>query len=121
VSRRWLPPILWAVFIVVITSLPASAVPEVGGVPTGTDKLVHLGVYAILGWLSVRAAWTPERGWRAWLLTILIIAALAATDEWLQRYSPGRTPNIWDWIADVTGATIGVTIGVLLRRREPGK
>ena len=49
---RWLPVAVWAGVILAGTSIPT--VPAAA--PTGSDKLVHLGMYAILGVLALRAA-----------------------------------------------------------------
>jgi VanZ family protein len=120
VTRRWVPPLLWAVFILVLTSIPGSAVPDVGDVPSGTDKLVHGTIYGILGFLTARALREPgaRRPWRHYLLALLGIAVLALLDEWHQTFIPGRDMDLFDWVADVVGATIGMSAGVLLRRRE---
>ncbi len=116
--RRWLPPVLWAAFILVLTSLPGSVVPDVGNVPSGTDKVLHAAIYAVLAWLLVRVFDPSGLDWTKYLLLMLGIAMFAAADEWHQSFIPGREPSFGDWVADVAGAAVGVTIGVLSRRRE---
>ncbi len=117
-SRRWLPPLLWAAFILVLTSLPGSAVPDVGNVPSGTDKALHATIYGVFGWLMVRAFDPTRLNRTRYLLLLVGIAIFAAADEWHQSLIPGREPSSWDWVADMTGAAVGMTIGVLSRRRE---
>ncbi len=117
-SRRWLPPLLWAAFILVLTSLPGSAVPDVGNVPSGTDKVVHATIYAVLGWLSVRAFDPTRLNCAKCAIVVAGIALFAAAGEWYQLLIPGREPDVWDWVADLIGAVLGVTMGVLTRRRE---
>jgi VanZ family protein len=114
------PPLLWAVFIFVLTSIPGSAVPDVGDVPSGTDKLVHAVIYGVLGFLTARSLWEPAGGRPRWhyLLALLGIAVLALLDELHQTFIPGRDMDFADWVADVVGAAIGLSAGVLLRRRE---
>lgn len=109
---------LWAAFILALTSLPGSAVPDVGNVPSGTDKVLHATIYSVFGWLCVRALDPSRFRWTSCLLVMVGIAIFAAADEWHQSLIPGREPSVWDWVADVTGAAVGVTFGVLSRRRE---
>ena len=114
-ARRWLPPALWAAFILVLTSIPSP--PETpGGIPH-LDKLVHFALYAGLGWLSTRALRTPRPMTLVTLLVVLVV--FAAFDEWHQRFIPGRFPEFADWIADVCGATLGaVAYAALFGRRR---
>jgi VanZ family protein len=116
-ARRWLPPALWAAAILVLTSIPN---PDVGstGFP-GADKLVHLVLYLVLGWLAIRASGDGAAGARV-LSTVVAIALFAAADEWHQRWIPGRGPDLLDWGADVLGGIVGVAAArLLLSRREP--
>ncbi len=94
-ASRWTPPALWAVVILVLTSIPN---PNFGAVAvTGADKAVHLGMYGVMGWLTLRAAWRPvtarRLAWRlAWRLSsaaFLGVAAMAAVDEWHQNVHTG--------------------------------
>jgi len=101
--RRWLPPILWAAVILLLTSIP---VPQTVSVPSG-DKLAHLILYGVLGFLSVRAAWKPEASTWTLVVVLLAIAAFAAIDELHQGVVADRTPDHLDWYADVVGATLG--------------
>lgn len=114
-GRRWLPPILWAALVLAVSSIPASGLPSVG---TG-DKLPHLGLYAVLGWLTARALDRPVPRWPALALAALAIALFGAIDEWHQRFIPGRHPEGADWIADLIGASLGLLgFRVAAARRE---
>ena len=46
--------------------------------------------------------------------------SVAALDELLQGYIPGRNMDLFDWFADAAGVAVGVTLGVLtgLRARK---
>ena len=112
-ARRWLPPALWAALIVVLTSIPSP--PDApGGIPH-LDKVVHLVLYAGLGWLAARAVGT--RNPRALALVVLAIAVFAGVDEWHQQFF-ARDPSIADWIADVLGASAGTLVALRVRRVE---
>ncbi|MGQ0764894.1 MAG: VanZ family protein [Gemmatimonadota bacterium] len=114
---RTLLVVLWAALILILTSLPASTVPEASPFPH-FDKLVHGSLYAVLAVLALRV---DRRGGRtsAQAPTILfLVACFAAIDEWHQRLVPGRQPSWGDWSADVLGATVGAVLFQLSRTRR---
>lgn len=117
---RWGPPIIWAAVILTLTSLPASEFAPVGAFAfPGADKLVHFAMYGVLGALVARATGpTPSR---KTLGAVLVgVAAFAAADEWHQTFVPGRSPDVLDFAADLTGATAGyAALTYMLRRRVP--
>jgi len=87
------------------------------------DKVAHAGLYTILGatlgYGKHHAVPSPPH----WVL-IGIGALYGATDEWHQGFVRGRTPDGGDWLADVTGVTLGyvallLILGWLGRRRQP--
>ena len=113
--RRWLPPILWAALILLLTSIP---VPQTVSVSSG-DKLAHLILYGVFGFLTVRSAWRPDAPARVLLIVLIGISAFAALDELHQSLLGGRTPDHLDWYADVVGATLGgIAATARLRWRE---
>jgi VanZ family protein len=117
---RWAPAALWVAVIFTLDSVPH---PERIAPRTfeGFDKIVHFSLYAILAVLVHRAlASTPSlRLTRGTLVTAFIaVAALAAFDEWHQHFIPGRSEDPTDWLADATGATAGLMIADLARRRR---
>jgi VanZ like family len=71
------------------------------------DKLMHYGAYTGLAFLSV-LAFERRRGIAVALSMILLGAAI----ELGQHYSPGRTPDLDDAIAN----SIGVCSGIVLAR-----
>lgn len=112
---RWAPPGAWASLILVATSVPISdalaALP-----PTGTDKLVHLAMYAVLAWLVSRAVATRSLG--AALAVLAVVSLFGAADEWHQRFIPGRSSDPVDWVSDSIGAAVGVLAFQTARRRR---
>lgn len=73
------------------------------------DKICHTIAFAtgaaILGW-ALRQT-TSLSALAIFLLTIAIISLYGATDEWHQKFTPGRSAcDLWDWLADTTGATL---------------
>lgn len=112
-GRRWLPPVLWAALILVLTSMPAPADVAVG-IPHG-DKIVHFFLYAVEGWLVARALRTRRAG--ALAAALLAIAAFGALDEWHQQFFV-RTPDLLDWVTDMIGASVGIVAASRVRDVE---
>lgn len=114
-ARRWLPPTLWAAFTLVLTSIPGADIPVV---PLhDVDKVVHLVLYGTLGFLAVRAVTPPRRPTRAAILVLVAIACFAALDEIHQRFIPGRSMELFDWVADTLGAAAGGGLALATARR----
>lgn len=100
--RAWGPPLAWAAAIFWASSRPSVGIHLVGGL----DKVVHFGVYAVLGALLARAwTWPPGVIAAGWLYGL--------SDEFHQTFVPGRTAEAADWIADA----LGVMVGLFLYRR----
>ncbi len=108
--------IMYCVVIFYLSSL--SHVPGISSLPGGTDKIIHMGEYAVLSYLSwnalgmIRAL--PLRISATWTGT----TAFALSDEIHQMRTPGREADFWDWLADVTGITL-VLVVVAVRRKKP--
>jgi VanZ family protein len=109
---RWLPPALWAAALLAATSWPNPRLPAVHA----GDKVVHVGLYACLAWLAVRAAGAGAA--RAPVARVIAaVAAFGAFDEWHQRFIPGRSTSAADWAADLAGAALGALAGAAAARR----
>jgi VanZ family protein len=103
--------------ILTLTSIPAPDFAPVGAFAfPGADKLVHAGMYGVLGALLARAVGgaTPPRTLGRLLLGVLLFAVV---DEWHQRFIPGRSADALDVVADVAGATVGFAAAARLLRR----
>ena len=78
------------------------------------DKVVHFTMYAVLAGLltvSFRVKWPLLR---SLVVAITIVAAFGAVDEWHQRFIPGRTTDVVDWVADTIGGASGMLAATLL-------
>jgi len=111
-AASWASAIFWA-------SSQPNPFPFVPEGILSHDKLLHAAAYAVLGAL-VGAAITASQlaPPRAIALAALLAAAYGATDEWHQRYVPGRTADPADLAADAAGAIAGAAVGVRAARRR---
>jgi VanZ family protein len=100
--------------IVVLAHLLALYWPRVGlqGPATWTDKVVHVLLFAAPV-LAAHAARVPALSW-----VVAAFAVHAPLSEWLQQSMlPNRSGDAWDAVADLAGVVLGVTLGVVGRRR----
>ena len=96
--KRWLPPLAWAVAIFAASSIPGDSMPAPG--LFRYDKLIHAAVFAVLGALCQRAG-------RRLPLSFALATGYGALDELHQRYTPNRSPEVADVVADGLGALVG--------------
>lgn len=101
----WGPAALWAAVLFLLSELRGTSV----SLPADTDKLVHGGLYLILG-LSL--AWGKATIGSGVPVVVLLLMGVGygALDEWHQSFVPGRDVSVGDWVAD----SIGVMLGLLL-------
>lgn len=103
--------------IFVLSSIRLS-LPKIPLIPS--DKVAHLLVYGVLGFLLGRAA-GRSWGWswkRAAFFAVVVSSAYGASDEWHQSFVPGRSVEAADWATDTIGAALAQI--PLLYRRKPG-
>ena len=106
----WLPVVLYCAAIFIQSSFPS---PETIPSLPGSDKLLHVAAYAILGGLFFRAYRTSRRGNRirhaAWV-SVLFAACYGISDEVHQYFVPERSADWLDAAADIVGSFAGVMI-----------
>jgi VanZ family protein len=105
---RWLPPIALAVMIFMASSRSHVAGPHI----RGGDKVAHFAVYGLLATLVIRAMRSAEERLRgpAALMAVVVASLYGITDEWHQSFTPGRSVEVADWLADTSGAALAVTL-----------
>lgn len=113
----WLPVILYCGLIFIQSSYPSTQ--TLTRFPHA-DKLVHAGVYALLGFLFYRAFQTTKI--RKSIALLVIISAMASSvygisDEIHQYFVPSRTASIADVLADVLGSVTGALGAQIILRR----
>ncbi len=86
------------------------------------DKVAHMVEFAILGFLSQRAARLTWRGgfrdsvWLGRGVVLVCGMAIAGLDELLQSMVPGRVTSAADFLSDVLGLVLGLILDLQLRR-----
>lgn len=115
--RNQLPAILWALLIFGLSSIPGPKMPEFAfEIP---DKVEHASVFFFLSLFVYRAFRYQQR--YPWLSTYSLLISLALTvvygalDETHQIFVPGRDPDVFDFLADGTGAALFVALEHILR------
>lgn len=113
--RRLWPAITWALFVLFITGMPGSYIPKIIGFWDwiSADKLVHLFIFAALGFLILfgfREQYLQSK--RRYLyvsLVLLVTFGYGVITEVMQNYVfIGRDGNVFDTLADALGGIIGI-------------
>jgi VanZ family protein len=121
-TRLWLwgPPLLYMTLIFHFSS-QSDPLPEL--TEHVWDKVLHTIEYVGLAMLVFRALSGEGLGlWACAALTVLIVSAYGASDEWHQLFVPLRSADPYDWLTDTMAGAIGAAVSVaastLLRRRR---
>ncbi len=105
-KMRWIPVLAYAGLIFYLSS---RAWPTPSMLPLGADKVVHVLMYAVLGFSLLWAL--RSTGLKYSRYAVLIAASIAALygalDEFHQSFVPGRNASIYDFVADGIGSTAG--------------
>ena len=113
--RYWLPVIVYAGFILYLSSLPI----RIKQVPFPYyDKVFHFfeyGIYAGLWYRALRMTTRLPSSGRGWTgtATFLICSMFGVGDELFQAFMPYRVSDIYDVAADASGAFVAVSLAVL--------
>lgn len=99
--RGWLWPALLATVIVCASGRGQVAAPNI----VNFDKAAHFAIYGLLATLVARNGFVPGRTW----VPIVAVSLFGLTDEWHQSFTPGRSVELVDWVADTLGAIVAVT------------
>lgn len=83
------------------------------------DKAVHLILFGVLFLLFMIPVWKSgftRRKKRNWLIFIAFAASLwGIITEIIQHYFvPGRTFDLWDWVADTIGVLLSIFVVLFL-------
>lgn len=108
--KYWFPVVLYCCIIFGVSSIPGKELPESVSL---SDKLIHMTEYAILAGLMARAvAADNQKPWLMliWVIAVAFVAFYGVTDEFHQSFVAGRTSDLNDWVADLTGGSLGAAL-----------
>lgn len=110
--KKYIFPVLWMIVIFALSSIPGSELPK-SPIPC-IDKLAHLFLYTILGFL-----WARVLGKKA-VLIISIGIIFGFLDEIHQIFVPYREFSLFDLLFDAIGVCLGMLCHLLLKRSQSG-
>jgi VanZ family protein len=110
--RYQAPVLLWMALIFIASSIPSGSFPD--GSLFRYDKLIHLVIYGVLGFLMHRALSRQSRfpllaRWAA-LWSVFFCVLYGVSDEFHQSFVPGRDMSGYDLIANTAGALLSAVI-----------
>jgi VanZ family protein len=134
---RYLPLVIWLVFISVASSdsfsanntsriigplvlwlFPNTSPETLAAIHFIVRKIAHFTEYAILAYLAARAFRTSPRlalANRWFVAALALVVVYALLDEYHQAFVPSRTASIYDSFIDMSGGLITL---VILRHRS---
>jgi len=118
IENKWsykyvLPALFYAALIFFLSSLPSSAIPNLG-ISFG-DLIIHFFEYSVFGYLVALAVMqSPSKiNWRNFLIVMFIGSLYAASDEYHQSFVDGRFSEVSDFLADSAGFILGLAMFVV--------
>ncbi|NLT50987.1 MAG: VanZ family protein [Ignavibacteria bacterium] len=113
----YLPLVLYWLIIFIGTSIPGGSIPSIGV----SDKFKHFAAYFILTIMLSIAFSLQEKllfiKKHVILSSLFVASSYGVIDEIHQSFIPGRSCDLYDWIADFIGAVLGVvTYNCLFKR-----
>lgn len=118
---RWGPVLLYGMGIFLLSSIPARSFPQRWSSLWSYDKVVHAILFAGLAAVLYRALALSAAGARAailWIAAVVLASGYGVLDEIHQRFTPGRSSDPKDALADLIGASAGALVALLVYRRR---
>ena len=110
--KKFIPGIAWFFVVLVLICLPGKEIPKIDWL-TGInfDKLVHIGVFALLAvlfcWPFYNSSFGNKDRLRYFIKIAIATSIWGLTTEFIQRFLiSGRSFDLLDWAADSIGALI---------------
>lgn len=97
---------LWALAVMAVVFVASGRGQVAAPGIVNFDKVAHTLVFGLIATLIARSFRRRPWMWAA----ILFASAYGAMDEVRQSFTPGRSVEVDDWIADTLGACLAVTL-----------
>jgi len=105
-----LPVVVYMIIIFIASSLPEKKLPEIGF--EMNDKIIHIGEYFLLYLLFFLSFSNIEKdniiSKNLFTFSFILTVFYGITDELHQALVPGRSADIFDIVADIFGALLGI-------------
>ena len=106
---------LYCILIYWLSSQPTLPAPMLF---THQDKIHHMGAYFIMGILANRFFNDFfEKPTTCFIASLIFCSLYGISDEWHQSYVQGRESDVFDWLADTSGALIALVTIQLTKKR----
>ncbi len=118
------PWIAWITFLFIIMGVPGNYFPQVITLAEiiSPDKIVHFVLFGTLLFLLLRSFLIQYSGaYRSYIISAVLFFGIfvGALTEVMQHYVfVGRNGNIYDFIADMIGCLIGMSVYLIMRRKK---
>jgi VanZ family protein len=113
--KKFIPGIAWFFLVLLLICLPSKNLPDADDWlhKIYFDKWVHIGLFGILTLLFMYpigiSKIEPRAKWVLFLKIAIAVSVWGITTEFVQKYFvAGRSFDIYDWLADSTGAAIAL-------------
>ncbi len=116
--KYWFPVVLYCCIIFGVSAIPSRELPPSVFL---SDKLIHMLEYGVLAALFARAIrHSSQKKWplMIWAISLYFVSFYGITDEFHQSFVTGRSSDLVDWSADVTGGAIGAAAYLILRSKK---
>ena len=117
------PAIIWAIFLGVLMLLPSDSFPESSLLTY--DKAAHISVFLILtfllGWASLRVKKQTSLSAKQLGYVYILSFFYGTSLELLQNYVPGRSTDIYDFIANSLGGVLGLAVFYIFTQKKFAK
>lgn len=107
--RAYIWPILLAMAIFVVSGAQNLAAPDLG-FQFSKDKLAHFLVFGLLATAILRTPVLKNLRPRSLIIAALLTSGYGGFDEIRQSFTPGRSVEFADWLADTIGAIVAVLV-----------
>ena len=125
VIRQHLLKIIWSasvLFILVLTVLVDATGSQAFDILfTDMDKVVHFLFFGLMAYFCITLLYETRFADPLFLPihTIIFIGIVGMVDELIQSHTPGRSADLQDVAADITGAIAFLMIWYIIKKRMP--
>lgn len=119
-AKRWLPVVVWAVFIFYLSSLPGLKTSPNPRLDAVMRSLLHLVFYFIFALLWLRAM-VEVKGNEQYVIALTAVFLYSLSDEIHQAFVPTRTFQLEDILIDNLGSFLAVMTARYWMPRIPEK